>query len=85
MAQQKTETLFACIDPNWGEPRIVRSTIRETAEEAQKAAINDPELSLYSGGAFHCIPPRPGKWESLARNHYKIARISAQIEEFIPV
>ena len=70
---------WALIDPNWGEPKVVLATIRDTFGEAVQAAIFDPESSLYSGAQLHCIPPRPGTISSLTHYGYRIALVDVVI------
>lgn len=67
-------TAWALIDPNWGEPKPVISTIRATEAEAVAAAIIAEEVSLYSGAALHCVPIRPGTMAGLERHGYRVAR-----------
>jgi len=54
---------FGIIDPHWGEPEIMVHTIRATEEAAIEAALSDPDLAIYSGASFACIPPIKGKWQ----------------------
>lgn len=67
--------IYAVIDPNWGESKILLNTIRDTEKESIEAALVDPKLGLYSGGAFSCTPIIKGKWEFLQRNGYRTACI----------
>lgn len=72
---------YACISPNWGEPTPVPTTIRDTPEEAERAAIWDQNLSLYSGAVLHVVPPRPGTMENLRQYKFRIAEIEVRIVE----
>ena len=70
---------WALIDPHWGEPQPVLSTIRATEHEAIEAALLCPEASLYSGASLHTTPARKGRWEPLAEQGFKIARVRVVI------
>ena len=66
---------WAVVEPNWGNPRVVPTTIRETEKEAIAAALLDPHCSLYSGAALSCVPPVPGKFENLVHHGFRVKRV----------
>jgi hypothetical protein len=68
--------MYALIDPNWGEPKPVLTTIRETEEEAWNAAVRCPEVSIYSGFSEFPLPGGTlGKRETLEFFHYRVAPV----------
>ena len=72
---EATHEAWALIDPNWGDPKPVVSTIRATEADALEAAITCAEASLYSGASIYAIPPRKGRWEPLAEQGFTISRV----------
>lgn len=75
--------MYAVIDPNWGEPRVVPQTIRDTAEEAVNVALLDESMSLYSGAVLMCTPKSPGSWERLQAHGFKLAQVAVEIKETV--
>lgn len=74
---------WAIIDPNWGEPVVLLSTIRATEDEAWAAACLSDEraTNLYSGAHLHCVPQHPGTKERLMSNHYRASRVEVRMVE----
>jgi hypothetical protein len=74
-------SMWACIDPNWGDPVVLLSTIRETEEEAWKAACITKECStdLYSGAALEQTPQIPGTKERLINFGYKVQQVEVRL------
>ncbi len=71
----QTAQKFAVIDPHWGEPEPILSTVSDTAEGAIEKALMDPDHQNWSGAALHVTPPRPGKWSSLQAQGYTVREI----------
>ena len=65
---------WAVIDPNWGNPEILLTTIRDTPNESIQAALMTDErgTQMYSGAALHRVPPTPGEWQFLEKQGYKV-------------
>lgn len=57
--------MYAVIDPNWGEPKPVVSTLSESEDGAKAMAVNVEELAPYSGAVFSTVPPKPGNWKKM--------------------
>lgn len=75
------DSFYVVIDPNWGEPKSVFSTVRPSIEEAWLAAETDPTLSLYSGYSEFPLPNgTPGKRDLLQKQGYKVGKIKVSIE-----
>lgn len=73
--------LFAVTDPHWGKPKVISSTIRESADAAWKAACLNPELSLYSDYNRFPLPDgTPGKPEALKKAGFRIMRVRVTID-----
>ena len=77
----KAHEAWALIDPNWGDPVPVLETIRETEAEAIAAAVttSDRGVNLYSGAAFHCVPPVPGDIDRLKSFGFKVAKVTITV------
>ena len=77
-------TYFALIDPNWGEPKPVLSTIAESEEEAWIEAVQ-PGMDrpmLYSGASEYPLPRGTlGTREALERHKFFVAMIDIEIKE----
>lgn len=76
-----TQKYFAVIDPNWGEPRVLTSTISEIAGDAWEKAIHpqnrDRGVSLYSGASELPLPGgTPGQRASLEAHGYVLREIT---------
>jgi hypothetical protein len=74
-------TLYAVIDPNWGEPRIIPNTIASGSADAIHKAVHLDRLALWSGLQAQVKPLIPGEWERLHSYGFKVARIRVEIEE----
>jgi hypothetical protein len=72
-------TVYACIDPMWGNPKVMLDTIGQTHEEAVARAEWSPDASLYSGASHVRVPPIKGDWSRLEKHGYKIARVKIEI------
>jgi hypothetical protein len=79
--------IYAAIDPNWGEPVTLLSTIAETPAEAVAKAIFTDErgVQLYSDATFMTTPPRAGYWSRMYGHGYRIAEIEITIKEKLDV
>ncbi|NDV50174.1 hypothetical protein [Salipiger sp. PrR003] len=68
-----SDPMYALIDPNWGQPKAIASTRRETVEDAWAAAILCEEASLYSGRSQFPLPNgTPGKRSRLEASGYRV-------------
>jgi hypothetical protein len=72
---------YACIDPHWGEPRILFDTVRDTPEEARTAAVTSKGCALYSGFSEHGNTAVEGNWKRLEGHGYYIAGVTPVINE----
>jgi len=71
------ESVFALIDPNWGEPVPVASTVRNTEAEAWDAAIRCEEAALYSGASNHPYPQgTKGTREALEKHGWAVQPVA---------
>ncbi len=77
--------LFALIDPNWGNPRVVTHTVAETEEEAAKLAIQPTDKSsvgMYSGASMYPLPlGTEGSIDRLNEKGFHVRPISVNIIE----
>lgn len=72
--------MFALIDPNWGEPKVIGTTVRETEEEAWEAAIRCEEAKLYSGASQHPLPHGTlGSKEALISHGFNVSPVRVEI------
>lgn len=71
---------FALIDPNWGEPLVVLTTIREAEEDAWDAACWCEEFSLYSGASSYPLPGgTKGSRERLESHGFKVLPVNVEV------
>lgn len=74
--------MFALIDPNWGEPKVIPSTVRDTEDAAWDAAVRCKEAELYSGASDYPLPHgTKGTRESLTRHGYRVAPVRVEIDQ----
>ncbi len=52
------DTLYAVIDPNWGEPLIIVETIRKTSDDAIAEVIKHPDHRLYASKGWDSMIPQ---------------------------
>lgn len=71
--------LWAVIDPNWGEPKPVISTLSDSEDGAKAMAVNVEELAVYSGAVFSTIPPKPGDWKKLREHGFDVGRVRVEM------
>lgn len=64
------QTLYAIIDPQWGDPLVIPETIRSSIDEAKDAVLWMSEHSLYHGGSI--FTETKGNWTGLAAQGYKV-------------
>lgn len=69
---------YALIDPHWGDPKMVLSTVSETRESCiSKAVHHTCEIaSLYSGATMHPFPNgKEGSWDNLQYHGFVVSEI----------
>lgn len=74
--------MFAVIDPNWGDPRPIPETIRDSEIEAWAAALRHdcPATTLYSGASEFPLPHGTrGSREKLEARGFRLARVHVEI------
>lgn len=85
--ESEEQTLWAVIDPNWGDPVVIPETVRDTDIEAERAFLKSSRFSLYHGGSEFPLPH--GTQGSMAKarkfGNFRVAKISITIQEFLPV
>ncbi|MFG6500198.1 hypothetical protein [Sulfitobacter sp. 1A15106] len=73
---------FALIDPNWGAPVPIASTIRDTEEAAWVAACRCKEAALYSGASQYPLPHgSAGTREALIGYGFCVAPVRIEIDQ----
>jgi hypothetical protein len=68
------QTLYAVMDPFWGNPKIIPETVRTSIEDARDAILWMQEHSIYHGGSY--ADARKGQWKPLENQGYKIVQFS---------
>ncbi len=75
---------YALIDPNWGEPKPVLGTIRDSEEMAWAAAVSpkaDANCRLYSGASEYPLPyGTPGYVDTLKQHGFEVRPVVVKIE-----
>jgi hypothetical protein len=71
--------LYAVIDPNWGDRKIIPETVRNTPEESIDVVLTMSDHSLYHGGSNSCVPVLRGEWEKIQRYGYYVSEITVEI------
>ena len=74
--------MYALVDPNWGEPKIVPETIRETENEAWFLSIlpQCDVAKLYSGASDYPLPKGTmGSRKNLEKSGFFVQEISVSL------
>ena len=73
--------MYAVIDPNWGEPKVIHQTISDSEQGSISLAENLEEISIYSAAIFSTVPHKPGQWEKLKEYGFAVKKITINILE----
>lgn len=73
--------MYALIDPRWGDPAAVTTTIADTYERSKWLTERCAEVSLYSGYSEYPLPKgTPGNYERLKDQGFRIREIEITIK-----
>tara|TARA_R110000765_G_C18672506_1_gene578300 strand:+ start:163 stop:414 length:252 start_codon:yes stop_codon:yes gene_type:complete len=74
---------YALIDPNWGDPKPVLSTVRDDADMAWAAAVspkNRDDVGLYSGASQYPYPHgTSGSVDTLKQYGFKVQAVDVTL------
>ncbi len=70
------QRMWAVSDPFWGEPYLLPTTFRESADAAQKAFLTNPDFGINHGGSQYPLPDgTPADWARAYENRYRLVAI----------
>jgi len=70
------QIMWAVSDPFWGEPYLLPTTFRESAFDAMRAFLTNPEYGISHGGSQFPLPDgTKGDWDRAYENGFRVVKI----------
>lgn len=69
------QSLWAVIDPNWGNPVIIPETVRTGQDAAKDAFLWFHDYCIYHGGSQVVVPEKKGNWKRAEDYGFYVVKI----------